>query len=78
MAAAPLKVYPRIEAALVLAMFRKDRPPLTIDGALWPQDSFTMARLTDASVTDDEALRYRPPVEKTEVSTRPDKQPPAP
>ena len=77
MAAAPLKVFPRIEAALVIATVRNDRPPLTADGALWPLDSFTMARLADGSVTEDEALRYVPPAEAVEVSAHADEHPPA-
>ncbi len=77
MTAAPLKVYPRIEAALVIATFRDDRPPLTIEGALWPNDSFTMARLADESITEDDALRYVPPAEAVEVPAPAVEHPPA-
>lgn len=68
MAASAIKVFPRIEAALVIARFRKDRPALTIEGAMWPADSFTHCRLNDGSVTTEEEQAYKPPAAESEAA----------
>lgn len=67
---APVKVYPTKASSLNIPA-SATRPPLTVDGAFWPVDSFTARRLSDGSVTTDPAQAYVPSPSEPEPEPTP-------
>ncbi len=64
-----VKVYPTKPSALNVK--HPHGPQMTVGGAMWPKDSFTGRRLTDGSVTDNEAKAWEPEPEAAPAAPAP-------